>query len=81
MSKIIICCKISGDSAGANLNIGLVQKCLQNGVRPPDGVFLAYAPIILNFVPSPSRLLCLMDPLLPFGFLMACTKGKKFITK
>lgn len=44
-------------------------------VRKPDGVFLAYCPVQISFDPSPARLLCLMDPLLPFGFMMRCLKA------
>lgn len=65
-----------GDSAGANLVIGLAMKCIELGLRPPDGLFLAYVPVLVSFQPTAGRLLCLMDPLLPFGFLMACLKGK-----
>ncbi|XP_069679565.1 hormone-sensitive lipase isoform X2 [Periplaneta americana] len=64
-----------GDSAGANLNIGVAMKCVELGIRPPSGLFLAYAPVLVSFVPSPSRLLCLMDPLLPFGFMIRCLKA------
>lgn len=51
------------------------MKCLQLNIRKPDGIFIAYAPILVEFVPSPSRLLCLTDPLLPFGFMMRCLKA------
>ncbi|KAK2576142.1 hypothetical protein KPH14_007471 [Odynerus spinipes] len=64
-----------GDSAGANLNLGVTLKCLQMNIRKPDGIFMAYTPILVEFVPSPSRLLCLTDPLLPFGFMMRCLKA------
>ncbi|KAG8224241.1 hypothetical protein J437_LFUL001620 [Ladona fulva] len=64
-----------GDSAGANLNLGVTMKCIELGIRIPDGLFLAYIPVLVAFVPSPSRLLCLMDPLLPFGFMMQCLKA------
>lgn len=64
-----------GDSAGANLNMALALKCIELGLRPPTGLFMAYAPVLVSFVPSPSRLLCLMDPLLPFGFMMRCLKA------
>jgi hormone-sensitive lipase len=70
---------LAGDSAGANLNIGVTMKCIELGIRPPDGLFLAYVPVLMSFVPSPSRLLCLMDPLLPFGFVMRCMKGMCFV--
>lgn len=65
----------AGDSAGANLNLGCAMKCIETGVRRPDGIFLAYCPVLISFVPSPARMLCLMDPLLPFGFMMRCLKA------
>lgn len=64
-----------GDSAGANLNLGAALKCIEYDIRKPNGLFLAYAPVLVSFVPSPARLLCLMDPLLPFGFMMRCLKA------
>lgn len=51
------------------------MKCIELGLRPPDGLFLAYVPVLVAPAPSPGRLICLMDPLLPFGFLMGCLKG------
>lgn len=65
----------AGDSAGANLNLGCALKCIDLSIRKPDGLFLAYCPVLVSFVPSPARLLCIMDPLLPFGFMMRCLKG------
>lgn len=64
-----------GDSAGSNLNLGATLKCIQLGIRKPDGLFIAYCPFLVSFVPSPARILCLMDPLLPFGFMMRCLKS------
>lgn len=66
---------VAGDSAGANLSIGITLKCIEMGIRIPDGIFLAYCPTLISFVPSPARLLCLMDPLLPFGFMMRCLRA------
>lgn len=66
---------LAGDSAGANLCIGVALKCIEYGIRAPDGMFLAYSPTLVSFVPSPARLLCLMDPLLPFGFMMRCLQA------
>ncbi|XP_061718416.1 hormone-sensitive lipase [Cydia pomonella] len=65
----------AGDSAGANLLASCTLKILSAGLRPPEGLFLAYAPLLVSFTPSPARLLCLMDPLLPFGFMMRCLKA------
>lgn len=66
---------VIGDSAGGNLILGLTIKCITEGIRPPDGLFLAYVPVIVSIIPSPARLLCLMDPLLPLGFLTGCLRG------
>ncbi|XP_028177803.1 hormone-sensitive lipase isoform X3 [Ostrinia furnacalis] len=65
----------AGDSAGANLIAGCTLKILSTGLRRPEGLFMAYAPLLVSFIPSPARLLCLMDPLLPFGFMMRCLKA------
>lgn len=70
----------TGDSAGANLVIGVTLKCIELGLRPPDGLFLAYVPVLISTAPSPGRLICLIDPLLPFGFLMGCLKGNILLT-
>lgn len=69
--RIILC----GDSAGANLSLSTLLKCIDMKIRKPDGIFLAYCPVLVAFDPSPSRLLCLMDPLIPFGFLMRCLRA------
>ncbi|XP_014288475.1 hormone-sensitive lipase [Halyomorpha halys] len=65
----------AGDSAGANLNVALTMMCLEYGVRKPQGLFLAYIPIIMSLDPSPSRLFSLIDPLLPMGFLNGLVKA------
>ncbi|XP_076043226.1 hormone-sensitive lipase [Oratosquilla oratoria] len=65
----------TGDSAGGNLVTGLTLKCLELGIRPPDGLFLAYTPFVFQIVPSPARLLAIMDPMLPLGFALRCLKA------
>lgn len=67
---------VAGDSAGGNLLLGATQKFISLGVPVPNGVFLAYTPTWLTLTPTPSRLLCLLDPLLPMGFVMRLLKGK-----
>ncbi|XP_058807221.1 hormone-sensitive lipase isoform X2 [Phymastichus coffea] len=64
-----------GDSAGANLNLVTAIRCLELDIRPPDGIFMAYVPTLAEFTPSAARLLCLGDPILPFGFMMRCLKA------
>lgn len=68
----------AGDSAGANLLTAMSLKCIEIGVPTPHGLFLAYMPTYIGFIPSPARLLCKLDPLLPFGFLTRCLKAYVF---
>ncbi|XP_035215683.1 hormone-sensitive lipase-like [Stegodyphus dumicola] len=62
----------AGDSAGGNILMGIVLKCISLKIRQPDAVLCAYTPLILDMMPSPSRLLCWIDPLLPLGFMISC---------
>ena len=67
----------------------IALKAIQDGIRLPHSLVVAYPPYRLQFLPSPSRILCLMDPLLPVGVLKSCiqaytggffkkTEGKSF---
>ena len=47
-------------------------KAIVNNIRRPDCVLLSYAALLVQFYPSPSRLLSLIDPLLMFGILLRC---------
>uniref|UniRef100_A0A2L2YFM3 Hormone-sensitive lipase n=1 Tax=Parasteatoda tepidariorum TaxID=114398 RepID=A0A2L2YFM3_PARTP len=62
----------AGDSAGGNILLGIILKTISLGIRKPDAVLCAYSPLVLDMVPSPSRLLCWIDPLLPLGFMLSC---------
>ncbi|EDO39376.1 predicted protein, partial [Nematostella vectensis] len=66
---------VAGDSAGGNLSVALCMRAAEYGIRRPDSVLAAYAPFNVQYIPSPSRLLSLMDPLLPTGILEACLKA------
>ena len=57
---------------GGNLCVTLCLKAAASGVRLPDGILTSYAPFNVQFRPSPSRLLTLLDPLLPIGILTQC---------
>lgn len=57
---------------GGNLCVSLSMRAAEYGIRIPDSILAAYAPFNVQWVPSPSRLLSLMDPLLPTGVLGAC---------
>ena len=57
---------------GGNLCVSLSLRAAEYGIRVPDSILAAYSPFNVQWVPSPSRLLSLMDPLLPTGLLGAC---------
>eukprot|EP00794_Sanderia_malayensis_P011155 gene11155-12327_t len=65
----------TGDSAGANLMVAVTMKAIETGIRIPNGLSIAYPPMRIQFTASPSRLLCLMDPLLPPGILKVCLRA------
>ena len=59
---------ITGDSAGGNLAISLTMLAIANQIRVPDFLFPIYPALLALSVPSPSRLLSIMDPLLGISF-------------
>ncbi|XP_076868864.1 hormone-sensitive lipase isoform X2 [Brachyhypopomus gauderio] len=63
---------LAGDSAGGNLCITVSMRAVAHGVRLPDGIMAAYPATLLTAYASPSRLLSLMDPLLPLSVLYRC---------
>ncbi|XP_061659981.1 lipase, hormone-sensitive a isoform X2 [Syngnathoides biaculeatus] len=63
---------LAGDSAGGNLCITVSMKAMTCGIRVPDGIMAAYPATLLTTDASPSRLLTLIDPLLPLGVLAKC---------
>jgi hormone-sensitive lipase len=65
----------AGDSAGGNLNTACIVKCIEMGVPLPKGLFNAYTPFLVNFASTPARFLSLVDPLLPYGFIMRVFKS------
>ena len=70
---------IVGDSAGANIAVAVAMRAAAYGVRPPDGVLSVYGCMNVRYTPSPSRILALMDPLLPMGILAQCLGGKSLL--
>lgn len=56
-----------GDSAGANLNNAVLVKCIEEGIRIPDGILNIYGIFNVDFLISPSGCLTIIDPMLPFG--------------
>ncbi|XP_061573183.1 hormone-sensitive lipase isoform X2 [Cololabis saira] len=63
---------LAGDSAGGNLCLTTSMRAAAFGVRMPDGIVAAYPATLLTAYASPSRLLTLMDPLLPLSVLSRC---------
>ncbi|KAJ8273472.1 hypothetical protein GJAV_G00101980 [Gymnothorax javanicus] len=63
---------LAGDSAGGNLCIAVAMRTLSQGVRVPDGILAAYPATLLTTYASPSRLLTLIDPMLPLSVLYKC---------
>ncbi|KAJ8289821.1 hypothetical protein GJAV_G00005720 [Gymnothorax javanicus] len=63
---------LGGDSAGGNLCLTVSMRASSQGVRMPDGIMAAYPATLLTAYASPSRLLTLMDPLLPLSVLSRC---------
>lgn len=62
----------AGDSAGGNLMMATAIRAASFEIRVPDGIMAAYTPFMVRYTPSPSRMLGLMDPLLPMGILTRC---------
>ncbi|XP_075047005.1 hormone-sensitive lipase isoform X2 [Mixophyes fleayi] len=63
---------LAGDSAGGNLCITVSLRAASVGIRLPDGIMAAYPATLLQATASPSRLLTLIDPLLPLSVLSKC---------
>uniref|UniRef100_A0A3Q1B722 Hormone-sensitive lipase n=1 Tax=Amphiprion ocellaris TaxID=80972 RepID=A0A3Q1B722_AMPOC len=72
---------LAGDSAGGNLSITTSMRAAAFGVRMPDGIVAAYPATLLTAYASPSRLLTLMDPLLPLTVLSRCLSAYAGRTK
>ncbi|XP_012981442.1 hormone-sensitive lipase isoform X1 [Mesocricetus auratus] len=66
---------LAGDSAGGNLCVTVSLRAAAYGVRVPDGIMAAYPVTTLQPSASPSRLLSLMDPLLPLSVLSKCVSA------
>ena len=66
---------IVGDSAGGNLATVVAVRAAATGVRCPAGILSIYGCMLIKYVPSPSRIMALMDPLLPIGILSRCLAG------
>uniref|UniRef100_A0A0N4ZII1 Hormone-sensitive lipase n=1 Tax=Parastrongyloides trichosuri TaxID=131310 RepID=A0A0N4ZII1_PARTI len=62
-----------GDSAGGNLITSVSIRMVNLNVkRLPDCIVPIYTPFLFQYVPSPSRILSFMDPILHMGILLRC---------
>ncbi|KAI1725470.1 alpha/beta hydrolase fold domain-containing protein [Ditylenchus destructor] len=62
-----------GDSAGGNLIVAVNLRLAELKVkRIPDGIVPIYTPFLFQYLPSPSRVLSFMDPLLHMGVVVRC---------
>ncbi|XP_071656640.1 hormone-sensitive lipase isoform X1 [Patagioenas fasciata] len=66
---------LAGDSAGGNLCLSVSLRAAAMGVRPPQGIVAAYPVTLVQAAASPSRLLTLLDPLLPISVLCQCLRA------
>ncbi|KAL4228425.1 hypothetical protein ACF0H5_011472 [Mactra antiquata] len=62
----------AGDSAGGNIVISTALRAVSYRIRVPDGILAAYIPSLVQYTPSPARLMAMIDPLLPVGILTRC---------
>ncbi|WAR05478.1 LIPS-like protein [Mya arenaria] len=62
----------AGDSAGGNLVVSTALRAVSYGIRVPDGILAAYPALLVQYTPSPARLMSMIDPLLPVGILTRC---------
>lgn len=63
---------VTGDSAGGNMLITMTLKLQELGIRLPDLLVPVYPTTLVKTEISPSRLLSVMDPVLPIGILISC---------
>lgn len=56
--------------------IAVAMRAASYDIRVPDGALSIYGCMLVRYTPSPSRILSLMDALLPMGILGQCLAGK-----
>ena len=65
---------IIGDSSGCNLAVSMLIKIIVFKLRLPDLLILSSPILNLSKQPTPSRLLFMMDPLVPMNLVTQCRK-------
>eukprot|EP00127_Corallochytrium_limacisporum_P002241 Clim_evm29s109 gene=Clim_evmTU29s109 len=71
LDEIVLC----GDSAGANLCIAICLLCHKFSIRMPTGIVIAYPPLNMEYDMAASRMLSIMDPMLPSAVLKCCLEA------
>ena len=66
----------AGDSAGGNIVLSTALRAVSYEIQVPDGIVAAYTPTLVQYTPSPARLMSMIDPLLPVGILTRCLAGR-----
>lgn len=66
-----------GDSSGGNLAITASMRLKQLGVRLPDAILAVYPSTNVCTAACPSRVVSIIDPILPLGVLMACQQVRE----
>lgn len=61
-----------GDSAGGNLVTTTSMKLKELGIRLPDAILTIYPSLNVTTSACPSRVMSLVDPVLPLGVMIAC---------
>ena len=61
-----------GDSSGGNLALTASMKLKEMGVRLPDALLIVYPSTNVSTAACPSRIISMVDPILPLGVLVAC---------
>jgi acetyl esterase/lipase len=60
---------LAGDSVGARIAISLCAELISQKKKIPDSLVLAYPPLNLSQISSPSRAIFMMDPIVPMSIL------------
>ncbi len=64
-----------GDSAGGNFSITLAMKAKELGIRMPDAILSVYPSTNSTSAACASRVLAVVDPILPLGIMLACQQA------
>ena len=64
-----------GDSAGGNFAITVAMKAKELGLRVPDSILSVYPSVNSTSAACPSRIMAMVDPLLPLGIMQSCQEA------